>query len=425
MSGGRPEDPREPAVDEPATPPVAEEAATPPAAEESATPPAVDEAATPPALDEAATPPAVDESATAAAPDEGEARLIVEETVTQLVVEETPDGLLVEETQTHMVFEEGESPSVAFHETTSAEPGDAPPRDAIEGGGEASAPVDDGFASVVGTADRPPDSVARLPSILESLLFAADHPMTSGDLAALVDEPNLAVVDSALILLAAEWSPRGIQLHPVAGGWQFRTHPLNAVWVQRLVAQKPVRLTRAQVETMAIVAYRQPITRPEIDEIRGVDSGDTLKTLLDRSLIRILGKKEEAGLPLLYGTTRDFLEFFNLSDLKELPTLREFSELTEEHRAHVEALERVAPPGTVERGVAMPETLPPLARVELSEAPMEDDFTGLDALIEEAGARAKAVAEVLGGPHEEKTGGAPGGAGAGDKGGGQQSSDEG
>ena len=121
--------------------------------------------------------------------------------------------------------------------------------------------------------------------------------------------------------------------------------PRTRTWVQKLLAQKPVRLTRAQIETLAICAYRQPVTRPEIDEIRGVDSGGTLKTLLDRSLMRILGKKEEAGRPMLYGTTKEFLEFFNLRDLKDLPTLREFHELSEEHQAQVAALEGVAPRG--------------------------------------------------------------------------------
>src|SRR5207244_10443734 len=120
-------------------------------------------------------------------------------------------------------------------------------------------------------------------------LFAADHPLTVAELAALVEEPRREVIEEALGALVVAWSARGIQLHAVAGGYQFRTHPNNAHWVQRLVAQKPVRLTRPQLQTLAIVSYRQPITRPEIDEIRGVDSGGTLKTLLDRALVRILG----------------------------------------------------------------------------------------------------------------------------------------
>ena len=117
---------------------------------------------------------------------------------------------------------------------------------------------------------------------------------------------------------------------------QLRTAPHSAPYVQKLLQAKPVRLSRAQLETLAIVAYRQPITRPEIDDIRGVDSGGTLKMLLERGLLRILGKKEEPGRPMLYGTTREFLEFFNLRDLRDLPTLREFYELSEEQRSDVE-----------------------------------------------------------------------------------------
>src|SRR5206468_7526884 len=131
-------------------------------------------------------------------------------------------------------------------------------------------------------------------------------------------------------------------------GGQVRDQPDDAVGVRQLLPQQPVRLPRAQLETLAICAYRQPITRPEIDDIRGVDSGGTLKTLMERSLVRILGKKEEPGRPMLYGTTKEFLEFFNLRDLKDLPTLREFHELSDEHRAQVEALEAAAPAGSIE-----------------------------------------------------------------------------
>jgi segregation and condensation protein B len=99
---------------------------------------------------------------------------------------------------------------------------------------------------------------------------------------------------------------------------------------------KPMRLTRAAMETLAIIAYRQPITRPEMEDLRGVDCGAVTKALLERKLIRILGKKDEPGRPLLYGTTRDFLELFNLRDLTQLPTLREFQELSEENRKIVE-----------------------------------------------------------------------------------------
>ena len=161
--------------------------------------------------------------------------------------------------------------------------------------------------------------------------------------------------------------------------------------MQKLLASKPVRLTRAQIETLAICSYRQPVTRPEIDEIRGVDSGGTLKTLLDRSLIRIVGKKEEPGRPILYGTTREFLEFFNLRDLKDLPTLREFHELSEEHLAQVAALEGVAPEGSIERegeeaAAAAADGPPPLTRLEITTPPEDErELEEIDRLIRTAG----------------------------------------
>ena len=129
----------------------------------------------------------------------------------------------------------------------------------------------------------------------------------------------------------------GLELASTAGGWQFRTSAENAAWVAKLVAGRPARLSRAMLETLAIVAYRQPITRPEIDEIRGVDCGPVLKTLLDRALIRMIGKKEEVGRPILYGTTPEFLRTFSLKDLTELPTLRQFHELGAAEQAKVDA----------------------------------------------------------------------------------------
>jgi segregation and condensation protein B len=224
----------------------------------------------------------------------------------------------------------------------------------------------------------------RLQSIVESLLFAADKPLTLRQLGELLGENELARVRAAVAAVELAQQDRGFQLHQVAGGFQFRTHADNATWVQKLLASKPVRLSRPQLETLAIVSYRQPVTRPEIDEIRGVDSGGTLKTLLDRSLIRILGKKEEPGRPMLYGTTREFLEFFNLRDLKDLPTLREFHELSEEHQAQVEALEGVAPEGAIEKEGE--EGALPLTRLEIATPPEDEkELAEIDRLIRTAG----------------------------------------
>jgi segregation and condensation protein B len=179
---------------------------------------------------------------------------------------------------------------------------------------------------------------AQLKALIEAVIFAADKPVTLQrirQLTRVTDMPRLArLVDE----LKADRAEAGVVLQEVSGGLQFRTHATYSQWVQQLVAGRPVRLSRAQLETLAIVAYRQPITRPEIDEIRGVDSSQTLRLLLDRSLIRILGKREEPGRPLLYGTTREFLDFFSLSDLRELPTLREFSELSAESQEAVRKL---------------------------------------------------------------------------------------
>ena len=115
--------------------------------------------------------------------------------------------------------------------------------------------------------------------------------------------------------------------------------------MRELLQAKPVRLSRAQLETLAIVAYRQPVTRPEIDEVRGVDSGSALKVLLERELLRMLGRKDDVGRPVLYGTSSAFLEFFGLKSLRELPALREFTELSEESSAVLaDALAEPSPP---------------------------------------------------------------------------------
>lgn len=220
----------------------------------------------------------------------------------------------------------------------------APPTDDDAAAALEAIEADAGEVAPESTDPTPPvgeghEAPERLKSIVESLLFASDKPLSAKRIQELTGEKDIGIVAAAIEMLRADYADRGVVLHEVAGGFQFRTNPLNAHWVQQLVAGRPVKLSRAQLETMAIVAYRQPITRPEIDEIRGVDSGGTLKTLLDRGLVRVLGKKEEPGRPMLYGTTKDFLEFFNLKDLKELPTLREFYELSEESMQKVRELD--------------------------------------------------------------------------------------
>lgn len=165
----------------------------------------------------------------------------------------------------------------------------------------------------------------RLLGILESVLFAAGEPLTLARLADVIPGPTRGELRVALRELAAraERDQRGVRLLEVAGGYQFRTDPAHAEWVRRLFQQKPWRLTRATLETLAIVAYKQPITRAEIEAIRGVDADSVLASLLSRKLVKIVGRKEVMGRPLLYGTTRQFLEVFGLRDLTELPALGE------------------------------------------------------------------------------------------------------
>jgi segregation and condensation protein B len=172
----------------------------------------------------------------------------------------------------------------------------------------------------------------QLKHLVEALVFASDRPLTVQRLRQLTRVGEVRRLEQALAELSDDYRERGLVLQQVSGGYQFRTRTQFSPWVQQLIAGRPVRLSRAQLETLAIIAYRQPITRPEIDDIRGVDSTATLKLLIDRMLIRVLGKREEVGRPMLYGTTKEFLDFFSLGDLRELPTLREYSELTAESR---------------------------------------------------------------------------------------------
>lgn len=174
-----------------------------------------------------------------------------------------------------------------------------------------------------------------LRSQIEAVLFVAARPVPAVALARLL-AVEARQVRQALEALAHDSARRGIELAEVSGGWQLRTKAEHAELIRAFLQTKPARLTRPALETLAIVAYRQPLTRAEVEDIRGVDCGAVLKGLLERRLIRILGKKEEPGRPLIYGTSPTFLEVFGLKSLKELPTLREFIELTEEHRQIVE-----------------------------------------------------------------------------------------
>jgi segregation and condensation protein B len=176
---------------------------------------------------------------------------------------------------------------------------------------------------------------ATLQQYVEALLFVAQRPLTVAQVARPL-RTTFAAVRRAFRALGELYADRGVRLAEVGGGWQLRTAPECADVVRRFLDVKPLRLSKAAMETLAVVAYRQPCTKPDVDEIRGVDSGSAVKLLLDRNLVRVLGRKEEPGRPLLYGTTQPFLEFFGLGNLNDLPSLREYAELSEDGRRQLE-----------------------------------------------------------------------------------------
>jgi len=179
-----------------------------------------------------------------------------------------------------------------------------------------------------GGAVTPADDLGRLPALVESLLFAAGRSVPLSQLIEALDGPSRAEVLGALEHLARtyEREGRGLRIVQVAGGWQLRTPAEHGPWVRRLLRERPPRLSRPTLETLAIVAYRQPCTRLEIEAVRGVDAEAVLTTLIERRLVRIVGRKEAPGRPLLYATTREFLEVFGLPDLNALPPLRDLGD---------------------------------------------------------------------------------------------------
>ena len=167
-------------------------------------------------------------------------------------------------------------------------------------------------------------------SIVESLLFVADGPQTLQRFAEVLEGIDKDTIQAVLSELQAEWETqrRGVRLVEVAGGYQLRTAKVNADWVKKFLGGRPARMGRATLETLAIIAYRQPITKAEIEAIRGVDVDGVIATLLERNLIRAVARKDVPGRPFLYGTTPEFLQLFNLKDLTHLPTLKEMDEIS-------------------------------------------------------------------------------------------------
>ncbi len=176
----------------------------------------------------------------------------------------------------------------------------------------------------------------NIPAIIEALILAAEAPLALEKICAVLDGLDKSEVKDAVDRLIADSDERasGICIQEVAGGYQFRTRPALAAWVKKLKGAKPASLSPAALETLAIVAYRQPIVKAEIESIRGVDVSAPLKGLLEKKLIRIVGRKDVPGKPIIYGTTKKFLEVFNLNELTDLPTMRELKEITEHQEVY-------------------------------------------------------------------------------------------
>jgi len=165
--------------------------------------------------------------------------------------------------------------------------------------------------------------------IVEAMLYAAEKPLSAREIQAIIPDAKLPDIKSALKVLQYEYEAMGrsFGLSAVANGYQFRSRSEYGPYIMRMLQRSPNRLSKASMETLAIIAYKQPILRPEVERLRGVDVGGILRALLEKDLVRIMGRKNLPGRPLIYGTTKKFLEVFGLKDLESLPKLKEFKAL--------------------------------------------------------------------------------------------------
>ena len=251
-------------------------------------------------------------------------------------------------------------------------------------------------------------SPERVRAVIEALFFAAEKPL---DLQSLHETTQFEAraIQQAIAELSLAYAPGvgGVVLVDLGARWQIRTDAAVGAYVRRMLQVKPMRLTRAALETLSIIAYRQPITRPEMEDLRGVDCGAVTKALLERKLIRILGKKDEPGRPLLYGTSKEFLDLFNLRDLTQLPTLREFQELSEESRKIVE--EEAPAPGTPAIAGITDLAHDPAAAERIARATAESDaaLDQLESAMAVAEEKTKTAAAVLAPPGSPAPAAAP------------------
>ena len=251
-------------------------------------------------------------------------------------------------------------------------------------------------------------SEQKLKQIAEAALMAAGKPLSLDELMELFEEeerPERKAMRAAVKALAEEYEDRGIELNEVASGFRIQVRAELAPWVSRLWVERPPRYSRALMETLALIAYRQPITRGEIEDIRGVSvSSNIVKTLLEREWVRVVGQRDVPGRPSLYATTREFLDYFNLKSLEELPTLAEIRDLDSINREL--NLEVPGMPSAPEKeestatevesepveATALEEEMPPEASA--SEAQLGEEQTGLEPGVESEGEAEEASTHV-------------------------------
>ena len=228
-----------------------------------------------------------------------------------------------------------------------------------------------------------------LKMIIEALLFSSDKPLTVKEIHEVLPDAEKSEIKNSIRILTHDYDAleRSFVLKEIAGGYQFRSRPEYGSYILRMFQKTPNRLSRATIETLAIIAYKQPILRSEIERLRGVDVGGILKTLMEKGLIKIMGRKELPGRPLVYGTTKRFLEVFDLKDINSLPKLKEIKDFAadqyeptivnreisrEEENGEVESAEK----GAVmeeNRAEDMPEDISDAGEVQAEEAGTEEE----------------------------------------------------
>jgi len=220
-----------------------------------------------------------------------------------------------------------------------------------------------------------------LKNIIESLLFVAENPLTVDQIKQIVTLPDSRIIRQTLNELKQDYENRqgAFGLHEVAGGYQFRTRPEYVPWIKRFLQPKPSRLSKAALETLAIIAYKQPVIRSDVEQLRGVDCGGVLRMLLERKLIRVLGRKEIPGRPLIYATTKEFLQVFDLKNLKDLPTPKEIEALAQEPDLGDNQTDESGDESSPSDSSAPPEESGENDQKPLADADSDPDQKGLDA----------------------------------------------